>query len=280
MTLTTNRLPSESSTAGRSAEIRRSTLVVARTQFAVPSMFAQLWKKTRKLLKLLAHRDYRAALRAGRVAAAIEHERILMTLDCVTVVDIGANRGQFALVSRHCFPHARIISFEPLAAPMARFRAVLGHDPLVTLIPVAIGDTAGEATIHITAEDDSSSLLPMTALQTSLYADSREVGTETVRVQRLEDCLQPVDIRPPAMLKLDVQGYELTTLRGCEPLLKLFSYVYVECSFMELYQGQALADDVIAYLREQAFQLQGVYNIRYTPQGRAIQAELLFAPRN
>ncbi len=242
-------------------------------------MFAQLWNKARKLAKVLAHGDYRAALRAGRVAAAIEHERILKTLDCATVVDIGANRGQFALVSRHCFPHARIISFEPLAAPMARFRAALGGDPNVSLIPMAIGEAAGEATIHVAAEDDSSSLLPMTALQTSLFAESREVGTETVRVRRLEECIQPSDLRPPALLKIDVQGYELSTLRGCQPLLGLFAYAYVECSFMELYQGQALADEVIAYLREQKFRLQGVYNIRYALRGQAIQADLLFTSR-
>ena len=48
---------------------------------------------------------------------------------------------------------------------------------------------------------------------------------------------------------------------------------------MELYAGQALADEVIAYLHEQGFQIEGVYNIRYTPQGRAIQADLLFTPR-
>jgi FkbM family methyltransferase len=242
-------------------------------------MFAPLLKKTRKLAKLLAHGDYRAALKAGRVAAAIEHERLLKTLKCATVVDIGANRGQFALVSRHCFPDAQIFSFEPLAAPLARFRAVLGHDPHVKLFPVAIGATAGESVIHVAAEDDSSSLLPMTALQTSLFSESREVRTETIRVNRLEECVTPDDIHPPALLKIDVQGYELTTLDGCEPLLKLFAYLYVECSYVELYAGQALADEVVAYLREQGFRLHGVYNSFFNSQGRAVQSDLLFVPR-
>ncbi|MGH9448085.1 MAG: FkbM family methyltransferase [Terriglobia bacterium] len=48
------------------------------------------------------------------------------------------------------------------------------------------------------------------------------------------------------LFKLNVQGHELEALKACEDLLDRFAYVYVECSFMELYKGQALADEVIA----------------------------------
>ena len=44
----------------------------------------------------------------------------------------------------------------------------------------------------------------------------------------------------------------------------------------ELYEGQALADEVIAYLRNQSFFLQGVYNMSYDRKGRAIQGDFLF----
>src|SRR5712671_4678745 len=142
------------------------------------AMITKRFKQLRKLLKVLAHPDYRNALRRARVAAAIEHEALLKTLDFATIVDIGANRGQFALVARHCFPAARIFAFEPLAEPCKRFRAALNHDPLITLHQVAIGATTGSATMHVAAEDDSSSLLPITALQQSLFAGTREVATE------------------------------------------------------------------------------------------------------
>ena len=70
-------------------------------------MFANRLRQLRKLVKVLAHGDYRAAFCRGRVAAAIEHEPLLKSLRFETIVDIGANRGQFALVSRHCFPRRR-----------------------------------------------------------------------------------------------------------------------------------------------------------------------------
>jgi FkbM family methyltransferase len=240
---------------------------------------AHLWGKSCKLAKLLRRGSYRAALRRGRVAAAVEHERLLQSLDCATVVDIGANRGQFALVSRHCFPNARIFSFEPLAKPQDSFRTVLGNDPLVMLYPVAIGEESGKKEMHVSAMDDSSSLLPITPLQSQLYTGTQEVGTEVVTVAKLADYIQPDDIRRRALLKIDVQGFEVQALRGCQPLLREFDFVYVECSFVELYRGQALVDDVIAYLSENRFRLQGVYNLSYDPSGWAIQADLLFVPK-
>ena len=92
----------------------------------------------------------------------------------------------------------------------------------------------------------------------------------------LHDFIGDEDIVTPALLKLDVQGYELSALQGCEDLLERFAWVYCECSFIELYVGQALADEVIAWLRERRFVLTGVYNMAYDESGRAIQADFLF----
>ena len=212
-----------------------------------------------------------------RVAAGVEHARVLSGLDCRTVVDIGANRGQFALVARQCQPQARVISFEPLPAAAAKFRAVFAGDDRVTLHEVAIGPATGNATIHISRRDDSSSLLPITTTQVALFPGTEETSTAVVRVAPLREFISAEDIQSPAFLKLDVQGYELEALRGCEDLLGRFAYVYAECSFVELYAGQALADEVIAWLRERGFKLRGVHNMDYDRGGRAIQADFLFA---
>lgn len=196
--------------------------------------------------------------------------------DVRTVVDIGANSGQFALVARECFPDARILSFEPLPGPAEKFKCVFASDPQVTLHQAAIGPRTGEAPIHVSRRDDSSSLLPITALQDRLFPGTAEEGTKLVRVGRLDDFFSEDDIALPALLKLDVQGFELQALQGCEDLLGQFAWVYVECSFYELYAGQAYADTVIAWLREREFQLDGVYNMSRDVVGRAIQGDFLF----
>ncbi|WP_461441697.1 FkbM family methyltransferase [Metallibacterium sp.] len=88
--------------------------------------------------------------------------------------------------------------------------------------------------------------------------------------------IKPEQIIAPALLKLEVQGYELQALRGCEALLDRFQYVYCECSFVELYAGQALADAVISWLRERGLRLISVYNMANEEDGRAVQADFLF----
>ena len=63
-------------------------------------------------------------------------------------------------------------------------------------------------------------------------------------------------------------------------MLPRFSHVYIECSFVELYAGQALAAEVIDHLSDHGFDLRGVYNVQYDPQGWALQADLLFAAQS
>jgi len=234
-------------------------------------------RKLSKLLGCLCIPSYRSALVTHGVAAAIEHEPILRALRSRTVVDIGANRGQFALVARRTFPTAIILSVEPLDAPAARFREVFGADPQVLLHECAVGPERKDATIHVSRRDDSSSLLPIAPSQTAVFPGTGTAGTATVRVAPLDEFISAEQIEAPALLKLDVQGYELEALRGCETLLHRFAHVYCECSFVELYEGQALADEVTAWLRERGFALRGVYNMHYDRSGRAIQADFLFA---
>jgi FkbM family methyltransferase len=202
---------------------------------------------------------------------------VLSSLNCITVVDIGANRGQFALVARRCFRQATIFSFEPLREPGTRFRRAFADDPRTMLYQAGIGPQNGMDTIHITGKDDSSSFLPITALQTQMFRGTEEVGTQMVEVGPLCNFLSADEIASPALLKLDVQGYELQALKGCEALLDRFAYVYAECSFVELYAGQASASEVADYLHRHGFALKGVYNLTYDREGVAIQGDFLYS---
>src|SRR5512135_1938450 len=101
-----------------------------------------------KLAAILKSPYYHSRLLRHRVAAGVEHAQVLSGFDCRTVVDIGANRGQFALVARQCLPQARVISFEPLPAAAAKFRAIFAGDDLVTFFEAAIGPAPGNTTIH------------------------------------------------------------------------------------------------------------------------------------
>jgi FkbM family methyltransferase len=231
----------------------------------------------RKLVAILFVPAWFRALWRYHVAGGVEHVRVLCSLGKIfTVVDIGANRGQFALVARYCFPNAKIISFEPLPEPARIFRRVFAKDGAVILNEAAVGPIKEDCSMHLSARDDSSSLLPIAGLQSEIFPGTNEVGTVNVHVAPLTEFIKEDEIVGGALLKLDVQGFEMEALQGCELMLSNFDWIYCEASFVELYTGQKLAADVIKWLSERGFKIKGIYNSSYDNEGRAIQADFLF----
>jgi FkbM family methyltransferase len=230
-----------------------------------------------KIIRTFWIREYRSALLRAGVFASTEHDRVIGDLNLSTVVDIGANRGQFALCVKRLYPNAKIFSFEPLRKPAESYRKLFARDPRVRLFHHAISKASGSAAMYVSRWDVSSSILPFAQAQHDNFPFTEESRRETVSMATLSDCLDPGAIEGAALLKLDVQGYELTALQGCEDLLARFRYVYVEASFVELYVGQALATEVIAYLFSKGFKLICVANPSCGNARRPIQADFLFA---
>lgn len=228
-----------------------------------------------KLLRLLPHAEYRRAL-AGGVAAAVEHERLDLPEDVAIVLDVGANRGQFALVAARRWPRARIVCFEPLPDARRRLDAVTARIPHAAVRPVALAESAGEVLMHVARADDSSSLLPISARQAELFPGTDEVGLLGVRAARLDTEVGPDDLVGPVLLKIDVQGGELGVLRGAVGVLGAVDVVLVECSFVELYAGQPLAHEIIAFLAGHGFVLGGAGLPTTDGRGRVVQQDLVF----
>lgn len=210
------------------------------------------------------------------VAAGVEHLPVLRGIKCRTVLDIGAHCGQFSLVATYIWPDAKIIAFEPLSKPARTFLKVFQESKKVKLHQVAVGEKRDIAHMHVAKQNDSSSLLPISKLQVEIFPNTYEEYSLRVDVFPLDDVIEDKNLERPVLLKIDVQGYELQTLRGAEKLLEMVDYVYVECSFVELYAGQALASDVIEYLQQKGFRLKGIYNVVYY-RGTAVQGDFLFS---
>lgn len=233
--------------------------------------------KLSKLLALLANPGFWPAL-AQRVAPTIEHDVALGRLVFGTVIDVGANKGQFAAYAARRWPKAQIACFEPLPTPRARLRAILewyarGRS---RVYEAACGAAAGEATMHVATREDSSSLLPLAERQKTMFGMD-EAALLTVPVRRLDEQLDGSALTRPILLKIDVQGFEHEVLEGAANLLPYVDKVYVEASFVELYEGQRQAADVETLLRAAGFQKLRDYNLSRAPDGAPVQADMLFA---
>jgi FkbM family methyltransferase len=220
-------------------------------------------------------KPWRAPLRYG-VAAAIEHNFFFESYNFETVVDIGANTGQFSLVMKKNFPKASIIAFEPLRQPFLTYSKIFEGDTRIRIFNSAIAPKTGVAEINVSKSCDSSSLLEISDLQDEIFPGTSAIGSENITMGPLDSFVSKEQIKGASLLKLDVQGFELEVLRGCNELLGLFDMVYCECSFFELYVGQALAPEIIEFMGVKGFVLQGFNNVQYDEKGSTIQADFIF----
>jgi FkbM family methyltransferase len=236
-----------------------------------------------KLFLLVKDVRYRNILIKKHIAAGIEHSKLLRLLqsqNIKTIIDIGANRGQFAIIARYNFPNAKIFSFEPLQEAARIFRDIFKNDKNTELYELAVGPKEIKSIIHISKADDSSSLLPISELQKRIYPGTVEIEQRVIQQKPLGAILLPEDIKKTAFMKIDVQGYELQVLEGCASLLHIFSFLYIECSFLELYTGQSLVHEIISFLANRQFTLSGIYNLDYDKKGQPIQGDFLFSKQS
>ncbi len=234
-------------------------------------------RKLAKSMVLLRRPSNRAALLRFGVGGAVEHDAVLRSTPVDLVVDVGANRGQFSLAVRHFHPGTKIVAFEPLASAASVYRKIFANDAFARLHQCAVGPARGTAVMQRSGKEDSSSLLPIGASMAELFPGTKAVGTEEVSVAPLTEFLTEADLSGRNLLKIDVQGFELEVLKSAEPLLPLFDRIYLEASFIAFYEGQVMADELIAYLQARRFKIAGIMNASVHPvSGLTVQADLLF----
>lgn len=195
------------------------------------------------------------------------------------VLDIGANRGQFARELIYAGYKDRIVSFEPQSTAYAGLLEASRHYPLWTAAPrCAIGDRSGVARLNLAGNSESSSLLPMMAIHRAAAPASRYIGTERVRVLRLDDAAES-ELKDSArpFLKIDVQGFESRVLDGAPHTLKLSVGLQVELDLVPLYEGSVPMENMVARLRALGFTLYRIMpGFSDRCSGRMLQVDGLF----
>jgi FkbM family methyltransferase len=204
---------------------------------------------------------------------AVEHIRALKLVQPKSLIDVGANKGQFSVVARHLFPQLQIHAFEPLESERTLYESVVSGP--AEIHPIALSDTKGTATFFVASRSDSSSLLVPGLGQQAAYGVGPS-SVMTVPVARLDEFFQPWNLSPPTLLKLDVQGAELRVLRGAERVLDLIDGIYCEVSFVELYESQSRAEEIVAFLARSAFTLRAAFNLSQTKRFGPTQSDFLF----
>ena len=203
--------------------------------------------------------------------------RWLHDLPVRTVLDVGANTGQFAHIARQLFPTSLIYSFEPLEDCFRELTNSFRSDSLWRGYRCALGAEEGEALLHRSIYSPSSSLLAMADLHQEAFPHTKGGRDERVPIHRLDDLLTSAELIPDVLFKLDVQGFEDRVLDGAMRVLATSEVVIVEVSFEHLYHEQASFEDVYERLRNAGFSFNGVWaQLVHPKDGRILQADAIF----
>jgi len=195
----------------------------------------------------------------------------------MTVIDVGANVGQFAVAAAKLFVGSRVYSFEPLPPCFQRLMKNVANLPQVTALQAALGETPGTAELRINSHSHSSSLLPLAAAHRAAFPAAMELKRIAVRQTSLDEVLGAVEMESPVLLKLDVQGYEAQTLRGGSQLLGRVEWVVAEASLKPMYQGEALFMDLVEIMRSAGFSFLRPVGFLPDPRtGEVLQIDALF----
>ena len=212
-------------------------------------------------------------------AFALTSRLARLGLSPTTLVDVGANRGQFLAAALFQWPSLTVHAFEPLPLEGTELQAKFRQAANVTIHRSALGDEEGFANLHRHASSLSSSLLPSTKTAQQRFDWAVENDTVEVPVQRLDAALSADLIRPPALLKIDVQGYESRVLAGASGILSRFNSILVEHSFEPFYEGQPTISNTMTDLIASGWILARVISTR-SEEGVPVEADCLYIPAN
>lgn len=197
-----------------------------------------------------------------------------------TVLDVGANTGQFADEARGFAPLAKIYSFEPLPDCYEALVRDRKGDPRFQAFPVALGDAPGTTTIHRSAYAPSSSLLAMGKLHEDAFPHTRGGREVPITVETLDGMRSKLDLVAPVLLKIDVQGFEDRVILGATETFPRVDVAVIEMSVEPLYEGQKLFDDVYAMMVARGFSYRGNHQqLRHPRDGRVLQVDGIFVRR-
>jgi len=234
--------------------------------------------RARETLKLSLRRALRRAdLDVTRGAYANRVAATLRSRDIDTLLDVGANVGQYALMTRQAGFAGRMVSCEPLSGAFVELSRRASRDADWIVVQTAVGRDAGETTINLAANSFSSSLLPMAEAHALSAPGSGYIGAETVPMTTVRDLVAEHRLEPArTLLKIDTQGYEGEVLAGAGDLVTEFGALQLELSFVELYVGQPLFEELYQRVRDWGYRIQSIEPGFSDAEGRLMQFDGLF----
>ncbi len=181
------------------------------------------------------------------------------------VIDVGANKGQFAQLLRKNGYQGIIYSIEPGSQAFAKLSGVCEKDPNWHCYKCALGSKSKSITLSISNLDYMSSLYEFNEYGKQFGGEYSDiVRTERVEMKTLDEFIYnksiPVDIHT-CLLKIDTQGHDLQILKGAQDVLSEFKMIQTEIALKPIYDEVPSYEEVLKFCKYAGFSITGMYPV-------------------
>ncbi|AYQ30768.1 FkbM family methyltransferase [Runella sp. SP2] len=195
--------------------------------------------------------------------------------DIKTLVDVGANIGQFSYSFHHFFPSSNIHSFEPTSVCYNKLVKNCSKISNMKTYNYALGSRDEKLAFFQNEHTHASSALKVSDYQINSSPTTRKYKSVEVVCHKL-DTLELNPTSSPLLLKLDVQGFEKEVLHGAEVFLNQVDYILLETSFIPMYDNEPLFEEINSLLKSKNFKLLAPIGFLKDKDGVLSQLDLLF----
>lgn len=164
---------------------------------------------------------------SGEKEALCYLKREVFRNDSPVIFDVGANVGGYTIEALSVMPNARMHCFEPSKDTFEQLKKNVPSDK-VTFNNFGISDTATEAMLYCNSDSGLASLFER---QFDANSNVKDVRSETIRLDTIDNYCENKEIDHIDLLKLDIEGNEINALHGASKMLDLQKITAIQIEF-------------------------------------------------
>lgn len=164
-----------------------------------------------------------------------------------TIVDIGANIGATALHFARLNPQAKVFAFEPHPKTFGRATRNIGLNPFNNIQLINLGLGAKKETVRLYEVNEHN---PGMNRILSTVEDKPFVE---IKIETLDQVLANNGVAKVDFIKIDVEGYELSVLRGATNTLAAHPVLFIELDDENLRDQGGSAAELIRLLETSGY---------------------------
>jgi len=200
----------------------------------------------------------------------------LNNLPIKSIIDVGANRGQFAKEAIKVFPKAHIYCFEPgEKAYLDLKKWADAQNGKVSTFNFALGDREADLDFYEYPEnDEASSFLRLINL-----VSQRSVPVHQTTLDSFISSSQ-ISLKPGIFIKIDTQGYDDRVIEGAKQILSRSLICMTEVIYDKEYRDQGSFKNIFILLDKLGFEFIGNKEQHLSENGNIMWSDSIFKKAN